>query len=61
MKYSVGHQIRTMKLIRRVVDVRIVGNEGFAFGLTRWFGTIFFGLMGSWCLIFGLAGLISGR
>lgn len=61
MKYSVSLQMRAKKMIRRVVDLPGIGNESFFIGLTRWFGAIFFGLMGLLCLIFGLVGLITGR
>ena len=61
LKYSVSLQIRTRKIIRRVVDLPVFENDGFFLGLTRWFGAIFIGLMGLLCLIFGLVGLITGR
>ena len=48
-------------MIRRVVDLPVVENESFFLRLTRWFGTIFIGLMGLLCLISGLVGLITGR
>jgi len=60
MKYSLSLQIRAAKIIRRVVDLPVVEKENVFFGLTRWFGVIFFG-DGVLCLIFGLAGLVTGR
>jgi hypothetical protein len=61
LKYSVSLQVRGQKMIRRVVDLPVVENESFFLRLTRWFGTIFIGLMGLLCLISGLVGLITGR
>ena len=61
LKYSVSLQVRGQGMIRRVVDLPVVENESFFLRLTRWFGTIFIGLMGLFCLISGLVGLITGR
>ena len=60
MKYSDRVQILGLASIRRITGRPVVENEWF-FGVVRWFGTIFIALMGLLCVIFGLAGLISGR
>jgi hypothetical protein len=52
-------QIRGQASIRRIIRRPVVENEWY-FGAVRWFGTIFIALMGLLCVIFGLAGLISG-
>lgn len=60
MRYSDRLQIRGQALIRRVIG-RPVGEDDWSLGLARWFGTIFLSAMGLLCVIFGLAGLITGR
>jgi hypothetical protein len=59
MKYSPRLYTRTRAVIRRT-ELPIFESE-LLVALNRWFGIVFFGLIGLACVIFGLVALIAGK